>query len=620
MDISVRGKLIKLTPTDAIGKGGEADIYQLGPNLVAKIFKTPTHPDLNGNTFAQQAAKERLNEHQQKLPQFPKGLPTNVIAPVELVTEPKNATRIMGYTMPFVDNAEVILRYGEKGFRQNGIPNSFITGLFKSLHGYVGQLHSKLIVIGDFNDLNVLIKGDQIYIIDADSMQFGPYLCKTYTPTFVDPRLCDPNQNSPIMIFPHNEDSDWFAFNAMLFKTWLFVAPYGGIYRPKGPKNIIENRRPLERISVFNPDVKYPRPAIPLSALNDELKHHFVQVFEKDQRGEFPFKLLDKTAWQECPSCHAQHCCVVCPFCKTMVPKKRVVIQVKGTVTAEAIFDTPGVILAASFQGNVLRWLYHEDGHFKRENGRKILAGNLDPLMRFRICGERTAIGFGTKVVCDGEQKSVDTFGGNLPMFDTNSKHMFWLTGGRLLREDKLAPMFIGDVLRGQTLFWVGETFGMGFSRAGEIDLTFTFHVDRKGINHFVKLPFKIHGQLIDSTCLFTDRLAWFGAVYRHGGQTDISWAVLDKSGTVLAHKTAPYKSTIWLNHLRGKAPVGNVVFVATDDGMIRTTFDKSNGEIFQEREFPDTEPFIDSSTNLIPSNTGLYAVSAKEIKLIKAT
>lgn len=620
MDISVRGKLIRLTPTDAIGKGGEADIYQLGPNLVAKIFKQPNHPDLKGNAAAQMAAKERINEHQQKLQLFPKGLPTNIIAPTDLVTDPKNQSRIIGYTMPFIGGAEVMLRYGEKSFRQNGIPNSLITELFLDGYGAVEGLHKNGVVWGDANDLNVLVKGNKVFIIDADSMQFGPYLCKTYTPNFVDPLLCDPNQNIPVLVLPHNQSSDWFAYTAMLFKTWMLVAPYGGIYRPKnGAKKVLETRRPLERISVFHSDIKYPRPAVPLDALNNDLKHHFVQVFEKDARVPFPKTLLQKTVWQECPSCHAEHCCVVCPFCKTMIPKKRVVVQVKGTVTAETVFDTPGVIVHSTYQGSAIRWLYHEDNFFKRDNGRKILAGKLDPLMRFRICGDRTAFGLGSMVVFEGQQFNVDTFGGNLPVFDTNSKHLFWITGGRLLREDSLAPKFIGDVLRGQTLFWVGETFGMGISRAGDIDITFTFRTDRKGINHFVQLPFRIQGKLIDSTCLFTDKLAWFGAVYRYGGQTDISWTVLDIDGNILAHKTAPLKSELWLSSLRGRSPIGNALFVATDDGMIRLTFDKSNGEIFQEREFPDTEPFIDSGSSLLVGANGIYSISPREIRLIKA-
>ena len=620
MDISIRGKLIRLTPTDAIGKGGEADIYQLGPNLVAKIFKAPNHPDLKGNTAAQQAAKERINEHQQKLQLFPKGLPPNVIAPIDLVVDPKNPKKIIGYTMSFVGGAEVMLRYGERSFRQNVVSNSMITQLYLDDYEIVEALHAHKMVWGDKNDLNILVKGNKVYAIDMDSTQFGPYLCKTYTPNFVDPLLCDPKQVSPVLILPHNEDSDWFAFTAMLFKTWMYVAPYGGIYRPKnGAKKVIEARRPLERISVFNPEVKYPRPAVPLEALNDDLKHHFIQVFEKDKRGPFPKQLLLKSNWQECPSCHAEHCCVVCPFCKTMVPKKRVVVQVKGNVTAESIFDTTGVILQSTFQKGAMRWLYHEGGFFKRENGRKILEGKLDPLMRFRICGDRTAIGFGNRVICGDDQYTVDTFGGNLPIFDTNSKHLFWISNGRLMREDTLAPKFIGEVLRGQTLFWVGETFGLGISRAGEIDITFTFHTDRKGINHFVQLPFKIQGKLIDSTCLFTDKFAWFGAVYRHGADTDISWAVLDDSGKVLAHKTAPLKSEIWLSSLRGRSPIGSALFVATDDGMIRLTFDKTNGEIFQEREFPDTEPFIDSGSSLLTGTVGIYSISHKEIRLIKA-
>ncbi len=56
MDVYINGKKINLSPQKTIGKGGEADIFDIGNGQAAKIFKQPNHPDYQGQPFAQQAA------------------------------------------------------------------------------------------------------------------------------------------------------------------------------------------------------------------------------------------------------------------------------------------------------------------------------------------------------------------------------------------------------------------------------------------------------------------------------------------------------------------------------------------------------------------------------------
>jgi serine/threonine protein kinase len=613
MDIYVQGKRISLSSLKAKGKGGEADVYELDPKNVVKIYKAPNHADLQNQPHAQQAAKERILEHQQKLPAFPRKVPAGVIGPTNLVTDRKG--KILGYVMPFVDNSEVLLRYGERNFRQVGITNNDITEIFKKLYQVVVELHKMGIVIGDFNDLNVLVRNLMPYVIDADSMQFGSFLCKTFTATFVDPVLCDPNLSSLMLVQPHTEQSDWYAYNVMLFQSWLFVGPYGGMYRPKGATTTPPDRRPLERITVFNPAVKYPRPAIPYTALNNDLQQHFFTTFEKDRRQDFPLKLINDLEWKECTACGATHCCNVCPQCQTQVPKQHVVITVKGNVTSESIFSTPGIILHASYHDREFMWLAYENGQFVRERKTTGIKGNLDPRMRFRLNKERTFIGFGSKVAHDNKVTNVSQYG-SLPMFDVNSSKMFWEFNGDILREATYAPMRIGGVIPGQTLFWVGENFGFGFYRAGELDMTFMFNTNRPGINHLIKLPFRIQGQLIDSTCMFFKDLVWFGIVFRYQGVSEVHWTVLNHKGEVLGHTSTPWQDGSWAGTVRGKSPVGKYLFAATDDGLVRASFDQGN--IFVDKVFPDTEPFIDSGNRIVIGAEGIYVISSRNINLIK--
>ena len=110
------------------------------------------------------------------------------------------------------------------------------------------------------------------YLIDADSFQFGPFLCRVFTARFVDPLLCVPDATQLLLHQPHTAASDGYAYTVMLMQCLLFVGPYGGVYRPKDPAHRVPHEaRPLHRMTIFHPEVQYPKPAIPYGTLPDEL-------------------------------------------------------------------------------------------------------------------------------------------------------------------------------------------------------------------------------------------------------------------------------------------------------------------------------------------------------------
>ncbi|MDP3770868.1 MAG: hypothetical protein Q8R16_01040, partial [bacterium] len=299
MDVYASGKKIRLDPSSAIGKGGEADVYDIGGGMVAKIFKPPTHPDFTGLSQEQRNAAERIVQHQRKLREFPANLPKRVVAPVDLVTE--RSGDVVGYTMPFLRNAELLRRYSERGFRATGVPNAAVVAVLRDLWNTVEGVHRAGVVIGDFNDLNVLVRHAEAHLIDADSMQFGKFACPMFTARFVDPTRCDAKATSLLLHQPHTANSDWYAFAIMLFQSLLFVDPYGGVYVPKDPKaRLPHDQRPLKRISVFHPDVRYPKPATHYRILPDDLLQYFHRMLEKDERGAFPHPLLEQLRWTTC--------------------------------------------------------------------------------------------------------------------------------------------------------------------------------------------------------------------------------------------------------------------------------------------------------------------------------
>ena len=615
--VYIGGKRVKINPNQTIGKGGEAEIYELAAKVALKLFKQPDHPDFL-TSEEQEAAKDRLSEHQTKLLAFPKGLPRRVVTPTAVARSGKgDKAPIVGYTMPFLKGCNLLYDYSRKKFRA-GISNQFIVELFRDMHQTLSAIHKLKVVIGDFNDLNILVRGSQpeAYFIDADSFQFGKYKARMFTLRFVDPLLCEADEMQ--LAHPHNADSDWYAYNIMLMQSLLFVGPYGGIYRPKDKTNRIpHDARPLQRITVFNDNVRYPKPAIHYKVLPDELLHHFHQVFEEDARGAFPAHLLEMR-WDSCSKCQLEHARRVCPDCATMVvgAVKQIVV-IRGSVKATRLFETTGIVLHAASQGGKLHWIYHEKGqYFRQTNGSKpatLLNGKLDPKIRYRVSGKNSYIAKTGLVIqpTSGERVAVDNFR-SIPMFDSNSQKLFYLQNGQLLREDDLGPTHVGNVLTGKTLLWVGERFGFGYYALGTNYEAFVFNTAKRSIVDFT-LP-HIPGQLIDSTVVFSKKFAWVFFCTQAGGRTYNHCLVVDSTAQVVGMTYVDAddpKDHAWLQQIRGKFAVGNQLYSPTDDGIVRVELESGN---FTLKEFPDTEPFVDSSCQLFPDSNGIFVVKQREI------
>ena len=613
----LQGKKLNLNPTNSVGKGGEADIFDIGGDLVVKIFKQSNHPDLVGFPQDQVIAEARLKEHQQKLPAFPRNLPSRVVAPLHLATN-KAGNKVLGYSMRFLKGYEVLLRYADRNFRQSGVNNDLVIKTFKDLRSSVCAIHKAGVVIGDFNDLNIMVANGEAYLIDADSFQFGPFLCAVYTEKFVDPLLCDSANTRPVLAKMYNPESDWYAFNVLLMQSLLYVGPYGGVYKPADKnKRVNHATRPLKRITIFDPEVKYPKPADHFSILPDELLQHFHQVFKEDKRAEFPEDVLNMR-WTTCTNCGKIHARHACPACAQYAPAA-VKETVRGKVTCMRVFQTPGVILHAALQNNTLNYLYYENGEFKRNDGLGNYKGQIKPTMRFRLRRKYTLIGDRDQFIrlAPGgkpEKVAVDSFG-SLPLFDANEHSDYWVYDGRLMKSDLYGSKYIGDVLSKQTLFWIGSKFGFGFYRAGQLNIGFTFLDGVAGINDSVKLP-PIQGQLVDSTCFFADNWAWFIVSTREKGQTVNRCVIIKSTGEIKATAEAREGDGSWLGSIRGKCAAGKFLLSATDDGIVRV--EPNNGSISVVKEFPDTEPFVESGCHLFPGNNGLYITSRNTIKCLK--
>lgn len=609
MDVYINQKRVQLRPKQAIGKGGEADVYRLNRTTAVKLFKPPSHPDFVGMAEAQQGARERLALHQQKLRQFPQSLPERVIAPQTLVMN-QSGRRILGYTMPLLTKADVLLRYCDRRFRQ-AIDTQSVIDLFLDLHETVAKLHFADVVIGDFNDLNILVQGTQAFLIDADSFQFGSFPCSVFTARFVDPLLCDPQGTQPILCRPYSWESDWYAFTVMLMQALLFVDPYGGVYKPSDPAQKLPHAaRPLHRVTVFHPQVRYPKPAIPCDRLPEALLDHFRRVFEQDWRGEFPRSLLENLRWHTCPTCGVEHARSACPSCARSVGTAPLVQQ--GQVKITTILKTDGVILAATLSAGQLQWLVWEEGQFKREDGTVILTGDLSPEYDWHLQGQTTWVAQQDQVVglpTATERIAVDSYQGR-PQFAVNDRHCYWLIQGRLMRDHSV----VGEVLAGQTQFWVGPRFGLGFYRAGQLNGAFVFDAQRSGMNDRLSLSMGA-GTVVAANCTFSQSLGWLFVTIQDQGVLQQRCWVISPTGQVLAQGDVGE----WTERVSITCPhwaINDALLVATDEGIIRVQVDQ--GQLIVQRRFLETEPFVQTGCQLLAAPQGLYAVAAQTIQLLQ--
>lgn len=282
-------------------EGGEARIYKLNRQTVAKIYKLPSDPEIACDEAATTAARIRLVVAQRKLPLFPRDMPATVVAPLALVRDPASGF-IIGYTMPFIPARSTLsdMHLVEKDDLRR---DRQLMNIFLDLRNSVRTLHERGIVIGDFNDRNVLVTDKaRAYLIDMDSTQFAPFRTKVFTPEFVDPHLCRLNPASDALhdalelTTMHTMESDWYAWWVMLFQAVFRVHPYGGVYKPSDKsKKLSPNERRLKeyRISVYHPEVRTFMPCRALESVPEILTKYFRLVFVDGLRMEPPDALFN---------------------------------------------------------------------------------------------------------------------------------------------------------------------------------------------------------------------------------------------------------------------------------------------------------------------------------------
>jgi hypothetical protein len=588
MDVFVANSRVRLKDSDLLGEGGEARVFRW-KNCAVKVFHTVSP----GNDSEARVRAAKL----EKLARFPTGLPRNVLGPIELVKD--QAGHVIGFVMQAVSEVDDASRLAQRSFRENTISNNVVMTLFRQLEDTVQKLHARNVIVGDLNDGNVLVQpaSQQVFIIDADSMQFSGFACSVGHERFLDPRLYGVDLSSGPRF---DAGTDWYAFAVMLFSSLLYVHPYGGTHA----KLNTMLRRAEARHPVMKTDVVLPRVAAPWKTLSDDALHWFSQTFERDVRVA-PSKSVLEQVWSTC-SCGVTHARPVCPSCQAMGPlPTKSVMRVKGRCAARILFETSGRVIAAKMQGGV-KYVFEERGVVRREDGAVVLPRPLLPQERIGLAGASTWVVSSRGAMERHEhgklvERAQTGVRSSEPTFATAAAVTYRTENEWLIEQG--TGRRVGQVLEGQTWLWTGERLGLGFYRAGGMTVPFLVRSGQSGVKQLSNIRWT--GRVVAADSVFDARHGLLTVTAEHHGRDVVHRWLVSEDGALLATSIGGRSGHAAL--------LGGRVVLGSDEGLVAMKLD--SGVLVEAACFSDTQTFVSAQDELLPQSDGsLVVVTSKEL------
>lgn len=588
MDVYIANARVRLKDSDLLGEGGEARVFRWKDQAV-KVF----HPVDGSNAAEVRVRAVKL----EKLALFPSGLPSNVLGPLDVAKSQRGD--VVGFVMRALTGVEDAGRLSNRKFREQGVPNDAVMEVFRGLEGTLSALHARKVIVGDLNDGNVLVQPAtrEVFLIDADSMQFSGLACAVGHERFLDPRLYGVDLSAAPRF---DEGTDWYAFAVMLFSSLLYVHPFGGTHA-KLPTLL---RRAESRHPVMKDDVVLPRVAASWKTLSDDALHWFTRTFQDDLRAPPPAPVLQQT-WSTC-SCGVTHARPVCPSCHALGPlATKPAVRVNGRCTAKIVFETKGRVLAAANQGGV-KYVFEEDGVVRREDGAIVLSRPLLPQERLGLAGASTWVVSARGAMERHEhgklvERAQTGLRASEPTFATAAVVTYRTENEWLIEQGSGSR--VGQVLEGQTWLWTGERLGLGFYRAGGVTVAFLLRSGRAGLKQLQGVHWK--GRVVSADAVFDAKHALLSVTAELDGKDLVHRWLVSEDGEVLASSTS--------GRAGHAALLGGRVVIGSDDGLVALKVD--SGVLVEAACFADTQPFVSAQDELLPQSDGsLVVVTSKEL------
>lgn len=246
---------INLTGSDFMATGGEAKIYKKN-KLIYKIYHDSNDMIADGKIHELQNIKD-----------------SKVLIPKDIILDKKGVR--VGFTMDFIDGVTPLCQLFTNTFiNQNNVSNDTIVDLVKQMQETINTIHSAKCIQVDGNEMNYLVDETEFntcYFIDVNS-----YQTQSFPATVIMPSIRDWTAKS------FNELTDWFSFAIIMCQLFIGTHPYKGKH-PDFKRHDIENRMKAH-VSIFNPNVTYPKSVRDFSRIPSNYMDWFLQLFEEGKR------------------------------------------------------------------------------------------------------------------------------------------------------------------------------------------------------------------------------------------------------------------------------------------------------------------------------------------------
>ncbi|HNC58880.1 MAG TPA: hypothetical protein PLP33_25875 [Leptospiraceae bacterium] len=265
-------QLVKLDQSNFIASGGQAEVFGIG----SKVYKIYTDPKFL-------IPKLKIQELSVLSEPY-------IIKPQKLVFDERD--REVGYSaFRIPKNSHQLVQLYTKTFKADKKLdlNKCLEIVDFIRKGYL-HIHKHNILVVDGNENNFIVSEDFkiVYFLDVDS-----YKTKTFPPVAVMPSIQDYSATGSNNRYDATENTDWYSFGIVSFNLITNIHPFKGKYQPFEGSNIPKDERLFERmkqnISVFNPNVTYPKAQVlDFNLIPKSYRDWYEAVFDKGLRCKPP--------------------------------------------------------------------------------------------------------------------------------------------------------------------------------------------------------------------------------------------------------------------------------------------------------------------------------------------
>lgn len=253
---------ISLNDSNYIGGGGQGKVYAKG-STAYKIYHDP-------QKMIDKAKIKELSLISN----------SNIYAPINLIYDNSNIN--IGFSMPYKSDLLFLCWLFNKGYKlQNSINESHINSLIIKMREILIYMHSNKFLVGDHNEMNILITPDfkePIYI-DTDSYQ---------TPSFPCTAIMDTVRDRLVPFGQFSAKTDWFGYAIVTFQIYTGFHPYQCVNDSYSRRDVKALKMMDDNISIFHKTSKLPKNGIDLNIIPKNLRNWYKDVFENKIRTEPP--------------------------------------------------------------------------------------------------------------------------------------------------------------------------------------------------------------------------------------------------------------------------------------------------------------------------------------------